>query len=390
MTRKTSIFSSFAAMLFLALFLWVDTAGAVPAFARKYEINCSSCHTAYQQLNRAGRRFKEAGYRFPGDVDRGGEVTSDISDFLKLDKNFPISAILVSRPYDEKDSGEQKLRALHEVEIILAGTLGDRWSGYFEMEAEDETGFELEVAPLVLNYHYSDEFNLQFVYGPEFWADSYGFLGNHFRLTRGSVAVIDQSFGGADAGGKLRSARQNIGAYGRLNEKFFYNINYSGAAGDAEGEEPSNISGLFNVDITDDIMIGAFFVDGEDKMTNLEYSRYGIQFLVDRANLRVQGAWVTATDDLVGGIGEQDNDVFSLQAMYVFKDESMRPTWVPLIRFDTYEQNDGADNFDEITLTLTRYITQNIKGYLEYWDRIDAPTPAQEDSRLTLQLHAAF
>ena len=45
---------------------------------------------------------------------------------------------------------------------------------------------------------------------------------------------------------------------------------------------------------------------------------------------------------------------------------------------------------DEITLTLARYITQNIKGYLEYWDRFDAPTPAQEDSRLTLQLHAAF
>ena len=175
-----------------------------------------------------------------------------------------------------------------------------------------------------------------------------------------------------------------------MNEKFFYNINYSGAAGDAEGEEPANISGLFNVDITDDIMIGAFFVDGEDKMTNLEYSRYGIQFLVDRAGLRVQGAWVTATDDLVGGIGEQDNDVFSLQAMYVFKDESMRPTWVPLIRFDSYEQNDGADNFDEITLTLTRYITQNVKGYLEYWDRYNAPTPAEEDSRLTLQLHAAF
>ena len=156
MHNKTSFFSSFAAILFLASFLWVDTAGAVPAFARKYAINCSSCHTAYPQLNRAGRRFKEAGYRFPGDVDRGGEVTSDISDFLKLDKNFPISAILVSRPYDEKDSSEQKLRALHELELILAGNLGDRWAGCFEMETEDGHGFELEFAPFVINSHYHD------------------------------------------------------------------------------------------------------------------------------------------------------------------------------------------------------------------------------------------
>ena len=111
--------------------------------------------------------------------------------------------------------------------------------------------------------------------------------------------------------------------------------------------------------------------------------------MVDRSDFRVQGAWVTASDDLVLG-GEQDNDVFSLQAMYVFKDDSMRPTWIPLIRFDSYEQNDGADQFDEVTLNLTRYITQNVKGYIEYWDRYDAPTSAQEDSRLTLQLHAAF
>ena len=76
--------------------------------------------------------------------------------------------------------------------------------------------------------------------------------------------------------------------------------------------------------------------------------------------------------------------------MWVFKGDAMQPTWVPLVRFDSYETNNGADNFDEFTLNVTRYITQNVKAYFEYWDRYDAPTPAQEDSRVTLQFHAAF
>jgi hypothetical protein len=61
-----------------------------------------------------------------------------------------------------------------------------------------------------------------------------------------------------------------------------------------------------------------------------------------------------------------------------------------LIRLDSYETTDGASSFDELTLNLGYYFTQNIKAYIEYWDRYDAPTSAQEDSRVTIQVVAAF
>jgi predicted porin len=63
---------------------------------------------------------------------------------------------------------------------------------------------------------------------------------------------------------------------------------------------------------------------------------------------------------------------------------------VPLIRYDSYETLDGSNEFDELTLNLTYYFNQNIKAYVEYWDRFDAPTSAQEDDRITLQIIAAF
>jgi hypothetical protein len=372
--------------------VWSTAAQAVPSFARKHELNCSACHTAYPQLNVTGREFKENGYRFL----TAEEVKNalEISDFLQLEKHVPLSAIFVARPYDKKDSGNEKIRALHEIEIIVAGNIAKDWSGYFEIEAEDETGFEPELAPAVLTYNHSKEFNVQFVYGPTFWADSYGILGDHFRLTRGHVGAIDQRFGGADAGGRFRTVRQNVGVYGRFSDRFFYNVNYSGKAADAEGENASVYSGLFNVDITDDIMLGAFIMDGQDKDTNRDFNRTGIQFQADVQDFRFQGLYIAASDDRdaadVRGPGEDDNDAFSLQAFYTFRDDSLRPTWVPLIRYDTYETNDGANSFDEIAFNMGYYLNQNIKGYVEYWDRFDAPTSAQEDSRITLQFVAAF
>ena len=373
-------------------FIVSTAANAVPSFARKHELNCSACHTAYPQLNAKGREFKENGYRFP----TAEAVTSAlvISDFLQLDEHVPISGVLVARPYDKKDSGDAKLRALHEVEIIVAGNIAKKWSGYFEIEAEDETGFELELAPAVLSYNHSKEFNIQLVYGPTFWADSYGIIGDHFRLTRGHVGAIDQQYGGADAGGRFRAARQNLGVFGRISDRFFYNINYSGKAGDPEGEDASVASGLFNVDITDGFMVGAFVMDGKDDATDRNFDRTGVQFQVDLTDLRIQGLYIAATDDRDAldprGPGEDDNDSASLQAFYTFRDDSLRPTWVPLVRFDSYETNDGADSFDEVTLNIGYYFNQNIKGFLEYWDQFDAPTSGQEDSRITLQFVAAF
>jgi len=389
---KRLIGFSFVPALFIVGLIWATSANAVPSFARKYDLNCSGCHKAFPQLNATGREFKEAGYRFPTDPEK--DVDEAISDFLTLEKHVPLSGILVARPYDKKDSGNEKVRALHEVEIIMAGIIARKWSGYFEIEAEDENDFEPEVGPAVLSYNHNQAFNLQFAWAPIFWADPYGLLGDHFRMTRGHVGPIDQAFGGADDGGKLRSTRQNIGIFGRFSERFFYNVNWSGEAEDAEGENASTYSGLLNVDITDNVMVGGFAVSGDNEDENRDWDRIGIQFQADVGEARIQALYVDASDDRAAadprGSGEDDNSAVTLQAFYVFSDESLRPTWVPLIRYDSYETLDGSNEFNELTLNLTYYFTQNIKAYVEYWDRFDAPTSAQEDDRITLQIIAAF
>src|SRR6266496_3958123 len=44
-------------------------ASAIPAFARKYGLRCSACHTAWPELNAFGQRFKDRGYQLGNDRD---------------------------------------------------------------------------------------------------------------------------------------------------------------------------------------------------------------------------------------------------------------------------------------------------------------------------------
>jgi mono/diheme cytochrome c family protein len=66
--------------LFIAAPLWMDAgkqldfeAAAEPSWARKYNAECTLCHTTYPRLNRIGYEFKRLGYRLPKEVEAGGK-----------------------------------------------------------------------------------------------------------------------------------------------------------------------------------------------------------------------------------------------------------------------------------------------------------------------------
>ena len=46
---------------------------AMPFFARKLGVPCSTCHTSPPRLNETGYQFRAAGYRMPAEIGKGGE-----------------------------------------------------------------------------------------------------------------------------------------------------------------------------------------------------------------------------------------------------------------------------------------------------------------------------
>jgi hypothetical protein len=375
---------------FAGMFAVPTDAEAIPAFARKHKMVCSGCHMAWPLLNETGRKFKENGFR----QSRKEKMKVVVSDYLKYDKQFPISAVLVSRPYDKKESGHEKLRAIHEVEIMGAGTLADDFSFFFEIEAEDETNFDPEIPAAFVSFNPKPWFNVMVSWGGMFSAEPYDTIGAR-RLTRGRNTVIDNRFGAADNAGRIRDARQTLQIHGRPHKKVYYSVGISGPAGDGEGQDPNLVHGRVAIDVLPQLTVGGFGMAGECERTaancmrDRNYSRFGFDVQAQvLPNARISGAFVTANDDQESGMGgDHDNDAWFAEGIYVFQ-QGKRPWIVPLFRFDSYETNDGRDDFKTGVLNVTYYVKENVKVFLELFKEFDVPGGDQKDGRLTLQ--AAF
>jgi len=380
----------------IGLSVWVGDAQAIPAFARKYKVQCSACHDPWPSLNATGRVFKENGYRFNRNERPG---------FMNWDQAVPVTAVLEARPYEKAQTGKKTLRALHEAELMIAGTMGLNYSGFAELEAEDDAGkgFEVTLANAAIGYHYSPAVNFQFSWAPVTWSDPYDSFSDARRMTRNRQSVINQPFGGADNGGVLRDNRQNMSLYGRPVENIFYSLSYSGVKGDPVAEDGDMVTGRLAVDVASGSMIGVTAMSGTCEMnpnsfvTNCavarSFSRVAIDALIEYAGWRFQGALLEAKDDVINATpppdtNEHKNRAIFVQGRYLFSVNG-QPTWMPLLRYDTYEQNDGKDEFKAVTMHVSRYLTENSRAFAEYID-INKPRGQKDDSIVTLQGEVAF
>lgn len=62
-----------ATFVVIGLLVWIlgstPRASAIPAFSRKYQTSCTTCHNNYPELNDFGEAFKKNGFKFPKDDD---------------------------------------------------------------------------------------------------------------------------------------------------------------------------------------------------------------------------------------------------------------------------------------------------------------------------------
>src|ERR1700746_93774 len=72
MKRRVVDSSIVASVTAVVVVLWVMLASvpktsAIPAFSRKYQTSCTTCHSDYPELNDFGEAFKKNGFKFPKD-----------------------------------------------------------------------------------------------------------------------------------------------------------------------------------------------------------------------------------------------------------------------------------------------------------------------------------
>lgn len=114
--------------------LMPSDARAIPAWARKYNMNCSGCHSpAVPRLNAKGFAFKWAGYRLPEEIGENAEV-KQVSDYLAARFRFQyVFKKTQTRPADVNSF------VLSDATLFVGGPVGKWFGAFFEFEhAADE------------------------------------------------------------------------------------------------------------------------------------------------------------------------------------------------------------------------------------------------------------
>lgn len=279
MRLTTSLLKALGYALALLVICPWPNAQAIPAFARKYQTSCQTCHIAYPKLNPFGTAFRLRGYHLPDETEdliKEQPVSLGAPSYKKLwpqtvwpsdiPGTVPLSlgtifTYTTERTTDEEGSSQTIKNDLHfpeEVALLSGGTLGDSLSFFGEIVFASEAGevsVELEHAQVNFNgpFGSGNAFNVKVGrFMPEI-AQSFG---HGAMLTDGPEAFFGYApiaaHGGYEVGGDegggiaLPHTVDGMEAYGVLGHRFLYSAGFAnGISGQetADGNAQKDIYG---------------------------------------------------------------------------------------------------------------------------------------------------
>ena len=220
---------------------WPGKSQAIPAFARKYQTSCQTCHVAFPQLTPFGEAFRRNGYRFPSGTDPDVSKQKDIplgSEGYKkvfpkavwpgsLPSEVPLAAImqteLLDSPHTKPHMQFDTFGNLFE--ILAAGTLGETISFFNEVPIEFEdgdfhVGVERAFAIIKPTTLPTVMFRVgRFETGMANVSEHRGLVGDYWMLTRGAGVRADS---GAANDFSMEPAQQGFEVTGTPGGRFAY------------------------------------------------------------------------------------------------------------------------------------------------------------------------
>ncbi len=354
------------------------TADAVPAYARKHQVACSLCHSAWPLLNSTGRTFKEDGYRFVGEPSVG-EVA--LEDRLALALNLPMSFRVQGRPYVKRSTDSRfDMQVVHEVEVQITDGTAGKISYFANFEAADDAGWTTELADFVAGWHPRAQANIVGGYGPLTFVDPYNTFASR-RLTQDRPSPNSAGF---QSGYRLRDSTQFGSFYGRAGS-LFYSASVGTGAGDAIGADKKDYFLRTAYDLPGGISLGAFSLTGDKELATpirtQQYSRAGADVQVDRGPFTANVLWYRADEDNAATLVGQVNNAWYVQALYV---TSTSVPLVPVLRYESVESASGTASTDSLALALLAYVRGNVDVSVDYTRQTKVPPGRTKANRLSV------
>ena len=376
----------------LGMMLLATDVRALPVYARKHQLPCTQCHSAWPLLNQFGRTFKENGYRLDRDPQpastaaagqqESGEIT--LGDRLALARHLPLSFRIQSRPMEHRNNVDPRFRmdVIHEVEFQVSDSAAGDLSYLANIEAADDAGFALELTDMTMGWHPLQGINIVGGFSRLGFVDPYNTFANR-RLTQDRPTPNSATF---QSNQRIRDATPFVSLYGRQGGLF-----YSASAGtgrdDLVGADKRDFFLRTAYDLPGGLTFGAFLLEGKRALTGptrtQDYRRSGFDVQFEQKGFTVNALWYRAKEDLATTLVPQTNDAYFIQALYV------TPTSipvVPLFRFESVESANRTASTHGATMGLIAYLRGNVNMSFEYFTQPKAPVGAFRTNRYTLMV----
>jgi hypothetical protein len=274
-----------------------SSAEAIPAFARKYQTSCQTCHIAFPKLNPFGEAFRLRGYRMPAETEdmiKEKPIPLGAPAYKRLwpdavwpsdmPGTVPLSLNTVFADRTQRTEAEDAIVKTKndfnfpaEVSLLTGGTLGETLSFFGEVVFEP-TVEEGHSAVDVSLEHSQLNFNGPFGSGPAFNLKvgrfipetAYPFSTRSVLTTEGPANVFTFNpigpGGGAEVGGEgagiaVPESVDGLEAYGILRHRFLY----SGGLANGIGPGATSMDGNNRKDYFGRVAykIGGLALDGD-------------------------------------------------------------------------------------------------------------------------------
>ncbi|MFO7933709.1 MAG: hypothetical protein R6U78_06475 [Bacteroidales bacterium] len=383
--------------------IFCQTAEAIPAFARKYNISCTTCHTpSFPKLKPFGDQYAGDGFTLT-EYQSPRYFTETGDEKLSLIRNFPIAVRLDGYVQVKIDNtGAVDLSAPYLLKLLSGGEISDHLAYYFYFYM-DEHGEVAGVEDAFLMYNNLFDTELDIYLGQFQVSDP--LFKRELRLTFEDYHVYTSRIGLSDISMKYDKGIMLTYGLPTGTGLVFEIVNGNGLAeanamNFFDKDRHKSYLGRISQDIKDFLSIGLVGYYGRENMTN------DFETLTNRALFGGADATVSLSDKLeinMQYLYRQDSEVLASTASLIpindvithgvmgeiiYSPKGDQSDWYAVGLYNYVESDFDPADYHSATLHLGYLLRRNVRLSLEFTEVFTNPDDPY--SRISLGFTSAF
>jgi hypothetical protein len=391
--RKIVLFISIMALVIIIMI--PENAAAIPAFARRYKISCTTCHAPIPKLKPYGDEFAGNGFIMK-EEEKARDYISAGDDLLWLNRTFPVGIRFDAYAmYDQDKTVENDLQTPWGLKILSGGTLF-KSIGYYFYFYMSERG---EVAGIEDAYiHFDNVFgsNLDIMVGQfqtsdplmkrelrltfedyQFYKTNIGISGTNLAYDRGVMLVYGIEKTGTDVIGLVVNGNGKSEA--DEDTKKFDNDNFK------------NYGLRISQGIGDIMSFGGYYYMGKETLLNSfdnEITYWGPDINIGVGPLELTAQYMERTDSQPNpGFFSASEEIKSkgIIAELIFAPQLDRSRIYFTALYNKIDSDLTEHNYETATLSTTYLVARNLRLIAEYTRDLEF-----DKNRLTIGMISGF